>query len=138
MSLAEPQSPPGEDGSALVLPEPARLRLVQLASDVLGRMAAEEVPPALRPIARFTPPKRVRGELAQLRAKARTEPARIREAVAAARAETETELTELRRALRSRTAGLRAAERERDQAREALAELERRSSGASAAADAEL
>jgi predicted RNA-binding protein with PIN domain len=228
MSAAEPQPDAAADLSALVLPEPARQRLVQLASDVIGRLGPDEVPPALRTIARFTPPKRVRlgapaisaaldadgafrdkvadavrtgtpqlaeavaagdptpasdpldtvvvayllrpadwvdrvteatarwtrtdpgedgsaaaidrlrGEVAELRARARTEPARIRDAAAAARAELEAELAELRRSLRSRSAALRAAERERDEAREALADLERRSSVAAAAADAEL
>ena len=44
----------------VVLPEPARVRLAQLASEVLGRLPAEEIPPSLRAIARFTPSKRSR------------------------------------------------------------------------------
>jgi predicted RNA-binding protein with PIN domain len=228
VSAAESPSASAGELSALVLPEPARQRLVQIASDLLGRLAPEEVPAALRTIARFTPPKRVRlgapaisaaldadpefrqrvaeavrsgtpqladavaagdptpasdpvdtiavtyllrppdwtdrvaeetarwagtsaaedgagaeldrlrTEIAQLRARSRTEPARTRDAVAAARAEAEAELTELRTALRSRSAALRAAERERDEALASLAELERRSSAAAGAADAEL
>ena len=42
------------------LAEPVRQRLLQVAAEVLGRTPAEEVPPALRAIARFTPAKRVR------------------------------------------------------------------------------
>ena len=47
-------------GGDVVLPEPARVRLAQLASEVLGRLPAEEIPPSLRAIARFTPSKRSR------------------------------------------------------------------------------
>ena len=46
--------------SGIVLAEPVRQRLVQIASDVLGRLPAEDVPPALRPLAKFTPAKRLR------------------------------------------------------------------------------
>ncbi len=42
------------------LAEPVRQRLVQVAAEVLGRTPADEVPPALRGIAKFTPAKRVR------------------------------------------------------------------------------
>lgn len=42
------------------LVEPVRQRLLQVAAEVLGRTPADEVPPALRAIARFTPAKRVR------------------------------------------------------------------------------
>lgn len=49
-----------EQGTRLVLPEPVRQRLVQLAAEVLGRLPADEVPPALRAVARFTPAKRIR------------------------------------------------------------------------------
>jgi len=42
------------------LPEPVRLRVVALASDVLGSLADEEVPASLRPFVRFTPHKRAR------------------------------------------------------------------------------
>lgn len=42
------------------LAEPVRLRLVQVAADVLGRLPADQVPASLRAIARFTPGKRQR------------------------------------------------------------------------------
>lgn len=51
-----PEAPAGP----VVLADPVRARLVQLASDVLGAMAADDVPAALRPIAKFTPSKRIR------------------------------------------------------------------------------
>jgi len=41
-----------------VLVEPARKQVVQLAADVLGRLAPEQTPTALRPFARFTPARR--------------------------------------------------------------------------------
>jgi hypothetical protein len=44
----------------VVLPEPARQQLLDLASDLVGRLPADEVPAALRAIARFTPAKRRR------------------------------------------------------------------------------
>jgi predicted RNA-binding protein with PIN domain len=69
---------------------------------------------------------RLRAELTDLRARARAEPARLRDAVAAAGAEVETELANLRRALRDRTRDLRGAERERDEALAAEAELRSR------------
>jgi YacP-like NYN domain-containing protein len=50
---------PVEPG-AVVLSAPARQQLVAIAADVLGRMPADEVPAALRTIARFTPAKRAR------------------------------------------------------------------------------
>jgi hypothetical protein len=51
----------GQCGSGgTVAPEPVRQQLVTLASQVLGRLPAEDVPPALRAIARFTPAKRQR------------------------------------------------------------------------------
>lgn len=52
----------------MVLPEPARQQLILTAADVLGRMAADEIPAALRPIAKFTPAKRVRLGAAKLAA----------------------------------------------------------------------
>jgi hypothetical protein len=42
------------------LTEDARQRVVVIAADVLGRMPAEQVPSALRQVARFTPAKRAR------------------------------------------------------------------------------
>ena len=56
---ASPHAAPVAAGP-LTLPEPVRLRLVELAAEVLARMPLEEVPPALRAIARFTPAKRAR------------------------------------------------------------------------------
>jgi len=50
---------PGDPG-VVVLSEPARQRLVAIAADVLARMPADDVPAALRTIARFTPVKRAR------------------------------------------------------------------------------
>ncbi|HEX5996550.1 MAG TPA: NYN domain-containing protein [Jiangellales bacterium] len=43
-----------------VLPEPVRVRVVSLAADVLGSMRTEDVPPRLRPVAKFAAGKRVR------------------------------------------------------------------------------
>lgn len=48
------------DPVAVVLTEPARQRLVAIAAELLARMPADEVPAALRTIARFTPAKRAR------------------------------------------------------------------------------
>jgi predicted RNA-binding protein with PIN domain len=45
---------------AVALTEPARQRLVAIAADVLAKLPADEVPAALRTIARFTPGKRAR------------------------------------------------------------------------------
>lgn len=42
------------------LPEPVRGRVVALAADVLGTMRPDEIPSALRPVARFTSTKRAR------------------------------------------------------------------------------
>jgi predicted RNA-binding protein with PIN domain len=43
-----------------VLPEPVRQRVLNLAAEAIGRLPIGEVPPPLRPAARFTPAKRVR------------------------------------------------------------------------------
>jgi predicted RNA-binding protein with PIN domain len=48
----------GDDDVALV--EPARVQVVTIAADVLGRLPADEVPASLRAIARFAPAKRQR------------------------------------------------------------------------------
>jgi predicted RNA-binding protein with PIN domain len=48
------------DHTAVVLLEITRQRLITLASGVLGRLPADEVPSSLRAMARFTPAKRVR------------------------------------------------------------------------------
>ncbi|MDQ6851085.1 MAG: NYN domain-containing protein [Actinomycetota bacterium] len=44
----------------VVLAEPVRQRLLQVAAQVLGRLPADEVPASLRAVARFTPAKRAR------------------------------------------------------------------------------
>ena len=44
----------------MVLVEPARMQVIELAANVLGRLAADEVPLSLRPFARFAPAKRAR------------------------------------------------------------------------------
>jgi predicted RNA-binding protein with PIN domain len=46
--------------NAVALVEPARLQVIGLAAEVLGRLPADEVPPPLRAIARFAPAKRQR------------------------------------------------------------------------------
>lgn len=66
---------------------------------------------------------RLRAELAEARAQLRGEAGRLRDAVTAAAGEAETELATLRRSLRDRTRELRAAERDRDAARAAEAQL---------------
>jgi predicted RNA-binding protein with PIN domain len=54
-TLADVESSAPDDA---VLTEPARAQVVALASDVLGRMAADEVPAPLRAFARFAPARR--------------------------------------------------------------------------------
>jgi predicted RNA-binding protein with PIN domain len=81
---------------------------------------------------------RLRAELADLRAQMRGETGRVREAVAAATEQTEAELANLRRSLRDRTRELRAAERERDAAVAAEADLRARLDAQAAAHDSEL
>lgn len=58
MSEGRPEVPAPRPGAVLV--EPARQRLLTLAAEVLGRLDADKVPAALRPIARFAPAKRAR------------------------------------------------------------------------------
>jgi predicted RNA-binding protein with PIN domain len=53
-------APDDAGATQIVLAEPVRARLVQIASDVLGKLPAEQVPASLRAIARFTPGKRLR------------------------------------------------------------------------------
>jgi predicted RNA-binding protein with PIN domain len=48
----------GRQEPAALLTEPARKQVVLLAADVLGRLAPEQTPAALRPFARFTPARR--------------------------------------------------------------------------------
>jgi predicted RNA-binding protein with PIN domain len=54
----EPAEPDGTGDVSLI--EPARLQVIALAADVLGKLAADEVPAPLRPFARFAPAKRAR------------------------------------------------------------------------------
>jgi len=56
--MAVPQ--PREQDDQVVLSEPARQQLVTIAADLVGRLAPEDLPVALRPVARFTPTKRGR------------------------------------------------------------------------------
>ncbi len=53
-------APADRSEGEVALAEPIRQRLVAIASDVLGRLGQDETPAGLRPIARFTPAKRVR------------------------------------------------------------------------------
>ncbi|PZS33553.1 MAG: RNA-binding protein [Pseudonocardiales bacterium] len=213
---------------AVALIEPVRQRLVLLAADVLARMPQDEMPSALRTIARFTPAKRarlgasvlaaaldadadfrakvaeviaqaspqlveavregtsttasdpidtalvayltrpegwselvaqantrwaaergkddataeeisrLREELAQLRGKAKAEPARVRQAVLAAEQASAAELGDLRKQVRARTAELRAAAQELEDAHGAVADAQRRIDAAASAQEAEL
>ena len=50
----------GADDVQVGLIEPARAQVVTIAADVLGKLPADEVPPALRPFARFAPARRRR------------------------------------------------------------------------------
>ncbi|HEX6233018.1 MAG TPA: NYN domain-containing protein [Jiangellaceae bacterium] len=69
------------------LPEPVRARVVALAADVLGSMRADEIPAALRPVARFAAAKRARLGASAIAAGLETDPAfrsRVFEAASAA------------------------------------------------------
>jgi predicted RNA-binding protein with PIN domain len=88
----------GPGGSSpVVLADPVRQRLVQIASEVLGRLGPDEVPPQLRAIARFTPAKRVRLGATALSAVLDTDDA-FRERVAEAVNDATPELVEALRA----------------------------------------
>jgi predicted RNA-binding protein with PIN domain len=50
----------GADDARAALVEPARAQVVTIAADVLGKLPPEEVPPSLRPFARFAPARRRR------------------------------------------------------------------------------
>jgi len=63
------------------LPEPVRGRVVALASDCLGMLALEEIPTALRPFARFAPPRRAKLAATPIAAALETDPS-FREQVA--------------------------------------------------------
>ncbi len=56
------------------LPAEVRQRVVSLAAFALGTLAAEEVPPALKAVARFTPTKRARTGSSQLAAALEADP----------------------------------------------------------------
>jgi len=57
---SEPDGGAGPEEGEPVLPEVVRSRVLALAATALGRLPADQVPPALRAAARFTPSKRVR------------------------------------------------------------------------------
>jgi predicted RNA-binding protein with PIN domain len=74
--------PAGEDIETYgPLPENVRNRVLALAADALGALKADDVPPALRRLARFTPGKRARLAAAPLAAALEGDPA-FRQAVA--------------------------------------------------------
>jgi predicted RNA-binding protein with PIN domain len=56
--MAVPQHREPDD--AVVLSEAARQQLVAIAADLVGRLSQDELPVTVRPVARFTPTKRVR------------------------------------------------------------------------------
>jgi hypothetical protein len=60
LPLVSERSTAGDAPAEVTLLEPARLRLIEIAADVLGTLASEDVPPPLRAVARFTPGKRAR------------------------------------------------------------------------------
>jgi predicted RNA-binding protein with PIN domain len=76
----------------VALVEPARAQIVTIAADVLGKLPADDVPPALRAIARFAPAKRQRLGAVALAA-ALDADADFRDRVAQVVAETSPELT---------------------------------------------
>ena len=57
---SQPDGGAGPEEGEPVLPEVVRSRVLALAATALGRLPADQVPPALRAAARFTPSKRVR------------------------------------------------------------------------------
>jgi len=48
------------NGRPVALSEPARQQLITIGADLVGRLGADELPAALRAVARFTPTKRIR------------------------------------------------------------------------------
>ncbi len=60
MAKIEQHAAAPETPAQPLLIEPVRQRLINVASEVLGRLAPDDVPQALRGIARFTPVKRAR------------------------------------------------------------------------------
>src|SRR5690554_1249482 len=61
-SAADGNLTTGEEagGAELVLPEPVRARIVELAADALAAVPAAEIPPTLRKVAKFAPQRRAR------------------------------------------------------------------------------
>ncbi len=51
---------PEGNGRPVALSEPARQQLITIGADLVGRLGADELPAALRAVARFTPTKRIR------------------------------------------------------------------------------
>jgi predicted RNA-binding protein with PIN domain len=217
---------PADRPAGVALAEPARKQLVEIASDLLGRLPAEQVPASLRPFVRFTPARRrqrgavqiaavldtddafraavaeavtealphlvaavaggtstaasdpvdvavaaylvrpagwpdvvaaaterwraqrrhrdafaeersrLQAEIGELRAKLKAQTARRR--VVADEADAGARLAELDKLLRARTAALRTAERDRDAARDELADTRRRAEAATAAGEAQV
>jgi predicted RNA-binding protein with PIN domain len=80
------------DADDVALVEPARVQVIGLAAEVLGRLSADEVPPSLRPIARFAPAKRPRLGAVALAAALDADKS-FREKVAETVAETSPDLT---------------------------------------------
>lgn len=85
-------SPAPDERDDVGLVEPARGQVLTIAADVLGKLPAEEVPAALRAIARFAPTKRQRLGGVALAAVLDTDDA-FREKVAAVVTETSPDLT---------------------------------------------
>jgi predicted RNA-binding protein with PIN domain len=82
----------GADDARVALIEPARVQVLTIAADVLGKLPADEVPAALRPFARFAPAKRRQLGAVALAATLDGDPD-FRDKVAAVVAETSPELT---------------------------------------------
>lgn len=80
--MASPDVPAAR-ADPVALAEPARKQLVEVAADVLGRLPADQVPPALRTFARFTAARRRQRGAVQIAAVLDTDEA-FRAAVAAA------------------------------------------------------
>ncbi|MFJ1752516.1 NYN domain-containing protein [Kitasatospora sp. NPDC088134] len=68
-------TPGTDEGSSRPLPEGVRRRVVGLASDALGAVAVGELPPALRPYAKFTPARRAKYAATALAAALESDPA---------------------------------------------------------------
>lgn len=52
----------------VALPDSVRTRVVEIASDILGKLPGAEVPASLKPFAKFAPPKRAKAAAVQLAA----------------------------------------------------------------------